>query len=460
MAEKEDERKGLAEKVTKALAYVPPQKLTDQECQDSAEAVYGNGLPYCIVDEWLKLDPGRDREKIRKDCGKSQTKVPLEFIFNLASRYGFVDSDPNAGSPSTDANYTANDNPRKQSDRLEITSYKDIANTEYPDLYWVVDGIIPEGLFLYIGASKAGKSWHMYNLSHCVASGHEFWNRTVTKSPVLYLALEDSPRRIQSRMEQMHLYDAPESLYITTQAPNMDRGLLDYLDEWLSDQEKPSLIIIDVFQKIKGRTERGENAYEADYRIASQLKRLADKHHSCVICVHHTNKIRNPEDIYERISGSNGLMACADTIAMLQRERGSNVATVNITGRDVEECEITLDFINGLWIAETDKTKAEREMDEYSREPVVRVMRKLISENPSGAFVPYDDFNSMSYDLTGKRYRDGREIGMSIKALANKLKQMDQISVLTGQVKTVNGNSSRGFNISKLDITRFQQKLL
>jgi RecA-family ATPase len=65
----------------------------------------------------------------------------------------------------------------------------------------IVPGYIPEGATLLVGKPKIGKSWLTLDL--CVAAAA---NRFVlgTLKPaqghVLYLALEDSPRRIKKRI--------------------------------------------------------------------------------------------------------------------------------------------------------------------------------------------------------------------------------------------------------------------
>lgn len=336
---------------------------------------------------------------------------------------------------------------------------KDLLNKEFKPLYEPVQGLFTEGLNIYVGASKLGKSWHMLQCGFCVSSGRPFWNRAVTRSPVLYLALEDSERRIKDRLNKLHITEIPDDYLIMTKVPNMDSGLTDLLDDWLTKQARPCLIIVDVFQKIKGRSEKGENAYESDYRIASSLKATADKHRACIICVHHTNKLRNTDDIYERISGSNGLMACADNTALLQRERNASVATVNVTGRDVQECEITLSQINGQWTAETAEAQRDREMEAYRRDPAVIMIRKLMAENPGGGFISYTDFIKQCAEKTERVFKDGREVAAAYSAASHNLKLIDQIEVFTGVHRTIAKQNSRGIEYRPLRTDEYQQKL-
>ena len=55
-------------------------------------------------------------------------------------------------------------------------------------------------------------------------------------------------------------------------------------------------------------------------------------------------------DVFNTISGSNGLMGCADETMVLRRKaRGSSAATLNITGRDVKDQEFSVRFVDCRW---------------------------------------------------------------------------------------------------------------
>ena len=72
---------------------------------------------------------------------------------------------------------------------------------EFAPPRWAVPGLIPEGLSLLAGAPKAGKSWLALNLALGIAAGAPVLGEVaVDPGEVLYLALEDTPRRLQSRM--------------------------------------------------------------------------------------------------------------------------------------------------------------------------------------------------------------------------------------------------------------------
>src|SRR5947209_20621686 len=72
------------------------------------------------------------------------------------------------------------------------------------EVRYAVGGIIPEGACLLAGAPKLGKSWLALNIALAAAEGGVALGMVpVEQGPVLYLALEDRPRRLQSRPRKL-----------------------------------------------------------------------------------------------------------------------------------------------------------------------------------------------------------------------------------------------------------------
>jgi RecA-family ATPase len=76
---------------------------------------------------------------------------------------------------------------------------------EFPPMAWIVRNIIPaEGVVLLCSKPKFGKSWLAYDL--CIACTTDRFTLGTVKPAqgnVLYLALEDSKRRLQRRMTKL-----------------------------------------------------------------------------------------------------------------------------------------------------------------------------------------------------------------------------------------------------------------
>ena len=67
----------------------------------------------------------------------------------------------------------------------------------------IVEGMLPAGTYILAGTPKIGKSFLMTQLCWSVAEGIPFLGLATRKSTVLYLALEDTQERLQSRLARL-----------------------------------------------------------------------------------------------------------------------------------------------------------------------------------------------------------------------------------------------------------------
>jgi len=223
-----------------------------------------------------------------------------------------------------------------------------LLSMKLPDPAWVVPGLLPQGFTILAGNPKLGKSWLALNLAMAVAQGGMVLGKVkVEAGAVLYLALEDTARRLQTRMTKI-LSASPEcpdlsQLTFDIEWPRLDQGGVAKLEKWLEDHKKTArLIILDTFQKVRGvGPTSNASAYAGDYEAVAGLKTLADRYGVAVMIVHHRKKGEGMDDL-ESISGSYGLTGAADGIWSLKRERGRSDAVLFVTGRDVDEQELAL----------------------------------------------------------------------------------------------------------------------
>lgn len=240
--------------------------------------------------------------------------------------------------------YHADNTPHRQvrwtADRL--------MSAHFPDPRWAVPGLVPEGLALLVGGPKIGKSWLALNLAVAIASGERVMSKVdVAAGDVLYLALEDPPRRLQRRLATvLGDHAAPARLTLDT-AAGRGQAATAHVRMWLENHPDARLVVIDVLAKVRP-TNDGDDRYAADYRTGSAFKELADEYGVAVLVVHHTRKMRG-DDFVDDISGTNGLAGAADTICLLRRARTEADAILSITGRDVDEAEHALKLTHGRW---------------------------------------------------------------------------------------------------------------
>ena len=197
----------------------------------------------------------------------------------------------------------------------------------------LIDGFLYEGLYLFAGPPKVGKSFFSAGAAFHVSTGESMWGFNVKKAGVVYLALEDTYERIKSRYNRMFGNELPGNLFIRNHIENIDNGLLEILREFIEKHPDIKLIIIDTLQKIKG----AKSGYEKDYEIMGTLKEFADKYGLCMLLIHHLRK-QGSDDIFNRVTGSTGLTGAVDgTYVMVKTDREAQKAQIYMTGRDIED---------------------------------------------------------------------------------------------------------------------------
>ena len=255
--------------------------------------------------------------------------------------------------------------------------YQDIYSKKPP----VIEGLLYQGTYLFVGSPKIGKSFFMAQLAYHVSTGTPLWDYPVKKGTVLYLALEDDYRRLQERMYRMFGTDSTENLYFSVSSKPLGNGQTDQLSGFIREHPDTTLVIIDTLQKIR-EVDSDSYSYAKDYEIINQLKQFSDSWGICLLLVHHTRKQKS-SDNFDMISGTNGLLGCADGAFMLYKEnRTSNKATLEISGRDQQDQKIHLirDEEKLCWNFE----KAETELWKEPPEPLLECIANLVTEeNPT-----------------------------------------------------------------------------
>lgn len=256
-------------------------------------------------------------------------------------------------------------------------SMNELYETVYESRPPIVDGLLYAGTYLFVGAPKVGKSFFMAQLAYHISMGHTLWNYDVRKGTVLYLALEDTPKRLQERLFRMYGTESAENLHFTISAKKVGAGLDEQLKGFMQEHPDTKLIIIDTLQKI--RESGGDSySYSSDYEIVGRLKQFADIHKICLLLVHHTRK-QQADDKFDMISGTNGLLGAADGAFLLQKEkRTSNSATLDISGRDQQDQRLHLakDTERLIWQLE----RAETELWKEPPDPILDAVAALVSQ--------------------------------------------------------------------------------
>ena len=240
----------------------------------------------------------------------------------------------------------------------------------------LIENLLYPGTYLFVGAPKLGKSFLMLQIAYHVAAGIPLWEYPVRQSTVLYLALEDDPRRLQERLYRMFGTECTDRLHLATRADSLDGSLLGQMRRFLSERPDTGLVIIDTLQKIRANAD-DRYSYANDYEVIVKLKDFADQAGICLLLVHHTRK-QQADDKFEMISGTNGLLGAADGAFLLHKERRiSCEAVLVVSGRDQPDQSLHLNRNPEmlLWELET----ADTQVLSVRPEPLLEAVAELVS---------------------------------------------------------------------------------
>jgi hypothetical protein len=264
----------------------------------------------------------------------------------------------------------------KASMQNEGYTASELMQIDFPEPVWVIPNLLPQGLTLLCGKPKMGKSFLALNVALDLSSGSKVLGKIpINPIAVLYLALEDTYRRLKGRLSEMIFGAfAPENLYFYTQWDKVDQGGIEQLEDWLNQHPDVKLVIIDTFERFRPAQKRN-NLYSDDYAAVERLKNIADTRSIALLVVHHLRKMES-DDPLDMISGSTGLSGAADSLAILKRERGSADAFLYVTGRDVIENDYALKFDNDFCRWKIIGNAQEFKMSE-SRMQIIRYMTNV-----------------------------------------------------------------------------------
>ena len=255
---------------------------------------------------------------------------------------------------------------------------------QLPELCYLVEGFLPQGLVLLASPPKYGKSWLALQLCLAVSRGEPFLGMPARQATCLYLALEDGKQRLQKRLTRLAGADAgSRALYFETRASTIADGLLVYLESFVARHPDCRLVVIDTLQKVRGESACSSSAYAADYADIGALKAFADRMGLCLVLVHHLRKMSDDADPFNRIAGSNGIFGAADAAIVLTREKREDARTVlDLTGRDVEDRRLVLRFDKAGCRWQSLGTPAEVERAElagrYDDDPLAGTVRSQV----------------------------------------------------------------------------------
>lgn len=259
---------------------------------------------------------------------------------------------------------------KKNIPKLNPISAYELQQKTFPETYFAVKGIIPEGETVIAAPPKTGKSWLMLDMCLKVANGEPFLGFDTVKSDTLYLALEDGDKFEQERLNIVCPDDAPKNFhFIFDNVLHLNEGFLFQLDDFFEKVPNTKLVVIDTLNFIQYHPAKNESAYNCDYRTGRDLKAYAEKKGIAIVVVTHTTKMLHLEDEMMNVSGTNGVTGAADAVIVLNKEkRTDHNAKMFITGRKVRQTMHNINFNNQTCIWEYAGEVDEADLNEKERE--------------------------------------------------------------------------------------------
>jgi DNA-binding transcriptional ArsR family regulator len=291
-----------------------------------------------------------DPAEIQAAMSKVLAGLPPEVAAKLHTAYTSGISAALAGNPELEALLPT----------LRLIRSDELLAREFSPPVWIVPDYLPAGLVMLAGRPKIGKSWLALQVCQAVATGGRVFGREIEPGRVLYLALEDHARRLQSRMQAQGWPEGNPSVdfmlgdAFRDQVGHLNSGGGARLARHIH-AEGYRLVVVDTFS----RALKGDQKDESEMTAAlGPIQATALELEIAVVIVDHHKKPMGAADPnpVDDILGSTAKGGVADAIWGLYKEPGKHGAKLAITGRDMDEVTLKLVFDpgTGCWQCEGD----------------------------------------------------------------------------------------------------------
>ncbi len=285
---------------------------------------------------------GQRNETLTRLAGYFRNVLPQPVALTLLKQWNRLYCDPPLADREVEQNvrhkYKRYQGPDKYP--AQIWTAKSLLAAELPEPVWVIEGLLPEGLAFLAGRPKRGKSWLALQLAIDVTNRGSSLGKLTRQGRAIYIALEDSPLRLQRRLTLMGAQPSEELLFFT-EFPRLDDGGIAELNN-LVDVHRPLLVIIDTLSRCVSRhRDQDKNADMTD--LLDPVQKIALGYNCSIMFVdHHRKPGLEVADAIDDIMGSTAKGGVADVIWGLYRKSGESTGTLKLTGRDIEETELAV----------------------------------------------------------------------------------------------------------------------
>ena len=330
---------------------------------------------------------------------------------------------------------------------LEAKSAPELFHLQIADLEWHIEGIFPQGLLTFSAPPKYGKSFMALDVVIEICNGGSFFGRKCNKTGVLYFDLESNYRRPRDRLKNiLQGREIPGNLYFVTlenrqtgrsnKIKKLGHGFEEQLVQQLDKYPDVGLVVIDVYGKIRPKAQRGDSKQQDDEAYAPMVE-ICNSRSVSIMVITHDRKNHDSEDFLANVSGSYGITGSSDTVwGLCRKNRTDADAVLAITGRDVEQQELAIQFDRKQkrwkYLGTAEEQATQRAVDAYTNSPITMTILALIERNKGQLkATPKEIIEQSEYLDSGKHkiYDTDKTVGKFIRNNQDFLYMIDKISL-------------------------------
>lgn len=285
----------------------------------------------------------------------------------------------------------------------------------------IVEELLYPGLAILGGPPKRGKSHLVLQLVQAVSTGGTFLGRQVAQGGCLYMALEDPAWRVAERMRAQGWTDASAKADFWT-VGSLRAGGGEEVAQAIRQQAYRLVVVDTLSRALTGDQNKGQEMTAA----LTPVQEAAHAMQCAVLLIDHFNKLGTATagvdddgemegDPILNLAGSISKSGMADTVLGLYRQRGKRRSVLAVTGRDVEEQAIPIqfDWATRCWqpASEQERTlstaRAEilQAVEDLSGEASYTEVVKAVGKDRGNVYKQLQDLVNMGYlTYSGKRY--------------------------------------------------------
>jgi AAA domain len=167
------------------------------------------------------------------------------------------------------------------------------------------------------------------------------------KAKVLYVSLEDGPRRLQTRLLRIQPnLRTPDGLDFLYEFPRLGDGALEAFQHYGKAYQ---VIILDVLGRILPQMQsvrKQMSEYQEFTEHLGPIQQFAQQAHIAILIIDHVRKA-SADDIFDTIIGSQGKWGAADNGLVYERKGEDKDGVLHTAGRDIEEQKVVLTMLEG-----------------------------------------------------------------------------------------------------------------